>query len=122
MRGGMVKLDLNEIVQYKGRRITVTPTAFECLPLVRGYLLRVARTGGTVTYGEVRSDLGLPYAATGMGRLLDLVSIDCFRRGEPSLAALVVSASTGEVGADFDGDAAAERRDLVEFWSSGEAR
>lgn len=74
--GEVVKLELGEVVEYKGRRITVTPTAFECLPLVRGYLVRVVRSGRTVTYGEVRADLDLPYAVTGMGRLLDLVSID----------------------------------------------
>lgn len=116
-----MKVELGEVVEYKGRRVTVTPTAHECLPLVRGYLVRVARSGEVVTYGDLRDDLGLPYAATGMGRLLDLVSIDCFRRSEPSLAALVVSASTGEVGSDFDGDAAAQRRDLSAFWSGRRA-
>jgi hypothetical protein len=29
--------------------------------------------------------------------LLDLISEDCFRRDEPSLASLVVNGSTGEV-------------------------
>ncbi|GAA2725787.1 hypothetical protein CAE01nite_20810 [Cellulomonas aerilata] len=51
----------------------------------------------------------MPYLVHGMGRLLDLLSEDCFRRNEPSLASIVVNASTGEVGADFDGDASAER-------------
>jgi hypothetical protein len=52
-----------------------------------------------------------------MGRLLDLLSVDCDRRGEPSLAAIVVNAVTGEIGDDFDGDAAAERRRLYANWT-----
>ncbi len=104
-----LKLRLGEKVAMKGRIITVTETAFGCLPGVRDHLIEVARSGSTMTYGDLRSDLGLPYRPQGMGRLLDLLSEDCFRRGEPSLASIVVSGSTGEVGSDFDGDPEAER-------------
>lgn len=62
-----------------------------------------------MTYAELHDHLDLPYAVNGMGRLLDLLSEDCIRRGEPSLAAIVVNASTGEVGDDFAGDPVAER-------------
>lgn len=105
-----------EKVEMKGRRITVTPTAYDCLPRLRDYLIDVARHDGRVTYGQVVRDLDLPYLPRGMGRLLDLLSEDCHRRNEPSLAALVVSDSSGEVGSDFAGDAAAERRELVLHW------
>jgi hypothetical protein len=87
----------------------VTPTAFAWLPRVRDRLVEAARARETVTYGELREELGLPYLVQGMGRLLDLVSEDCARRGEPSLASVVVNASTGEVGHDFAGDPGAER-------------
>ena len=107
--GMVLQLRRGEKVAVKGRTVTVTPTAFECLPRVRERLVEAARAGETVTYGELREELGLPYLVQGMGRLLDLVSVDCLRRGEPSLASMVVNASTGEVGADFDGDPAAER-------------
>lgn len=43
-----------------------------------------------------------------MGRLLDLLSEDCIRGGEPSLAAIVVNSTTGEVGIAF-GDPIRER-------------
>lgn len=91
------------------RTVTVTPTAFACLPRVRDRLVEAAEARETVTYGELREELGLPYLVQGMGRLLDLVSVDCARRGEPSLASLVVNASTGEVGGDPDGGSVAER-------------
>jgi hypothetical protein len=98
-----------EKVAMKGRTITVTEVALDCLPRVRDRLIEMAKAGQTVTYGELRQELDLPYPANGLGRLLDLLSEDCFRRREPSLASLVVNASTGEVGSDFDGDAVAER-------------
>lgn len=37
-------------------------------------------------------------AARHMGPLLSMIAHDCAARGEPSLASLVVSAATGEVG------------------------
>jgi hypothetical protein len=39
----------------------------------------------------------------GSGRALDLLSWDCERRGEPSLACLFVRQSDGEVGSGFGG-------------------
>lgn len=102
-------LRLGERLVIKGRTVTVTETAHACLPRVRAHLVEVASAGETITYGELRQELSLPYLVQGMGRLLDLVSEDCFRRGEPSLASVVVNAGTGEVGSDFEGDAARER-------------
>jgi hypothetical protein len=109
-------LSLGEQVEVKGRRMTVTPKAYDCLPKVRDRLIEIARAGGTTTYGRLVADLGLPYLPRGLGRLLDLLSEDCSRRHEPSLAALVVSDSTGEVGADFDGDAASMRGEVYAHW------
>lgn len=114
--GADLRLALGERVVVRGRVATVTPTAFACLPRVRDRLVEAALAEETVTYGELREELGLPYLVQGMGRLLDLVGEDCARRGEPSLATLVVNASTGEVGYDDEADrgerepAAAERR------------
>lgn len=102
-------LKMGERFEMKGRTLTVTPTAFECLPRVRTILIEAARSGETVTYSEMHDQLDLPYAVNGMGRLLDLLSEDCIRRREPSLAAIVVNATTGEVGEDFAGDPVAER-------------
>lgn len=98
-----------EKLRIKGRVVTVTSTAFDCLPRVRDRLIEAARARETLTYGELRDELELPYPSQGMGWLLDLVIEDCSRRGEPSLASLVVNASTREVGHDFDGDAPSER-------------
>jgi hypothetical protein len=109
-------LKLGERVEMKRRTLTVTQTAFDCLPRTRDFLIDVAREGLTVTYGEVKGDLDLPYAPNGMGRLLDLLSEDCDRRDEPSLAALVVNQTTGEVGHDFAGDAVTERERTYRYW------
>jgi hypothetical protein len=115
--GMALYLHLHEKVPMKGRNVTVTETAFSCLPEVRDHLIRVAKAGATITYGDLQAALDLPYRPQGMGRLLDLLSEDCFRRGEPSLASIVVNASTGEVGSDFDGDPVSERELVYRHWT-----
>ncbi len=62
-------LKLRERVELKGRTLTVTPAAFDCLPRIRDFLITVAHAGATVTYGELREQLHLPYAPVGMGPL-----------------------------------------------------
>lgn len=109
-------LRLGETVEMKGRRMTVTSKAFDALPKMRDHLIEVARRRDTITYGQLVGDLALPYLPRGLGRPLDLLSEDCFRRKEPSLAALVVSDSTGEVGSDFGGDPLAERAAIYSYW------
>jgi hypothetical protein len=109
-------LRVGDKVPMKGRNITVTPKAAEWLPRIRAQLIEVAQAGGTITYGGLKADVGMPHPTNGLGRLLDLLSEDCFRRKEPSLASLVVNGSTGEVGSDFDGDAATERVLVYKRW------
>ena len=67
MLGMVLLLREGEKVAVKGRWVTVTPTAFDCLPRVRARLVEAARAGETVTYGELREELGLPYLVQGMG-------------------------------------------------------
>lgn len=118
MRVMALTLRRGEKIPIKGRTVTVTDLAYESMPAVRAYLIGVARNGGTTTYGELKDDLELSYVPQGLGRLMDLLSVDCTRRDEPSLAALVVTGHTGEVGYDFAGDAAAERELLYNFWAA----
>ena len=102
-------LKLGEEIPIKGRIVRVTQDAYDHLPAIRNELIRVAVDGETITYSELKARLRLPWATNGMGRMLDLLSADCQRREEPSLAAIVVGQQTGEVGHDFDGDPVAER-------------
>jgi len=49
--------------------------------------------------------------------VLDVLTIDCRNRREPSLAALVVhKGGDGDVGSGFIGDAAAERNECYRHW------
>ena len=115
--GPGLHLNLGEKVPIKQSTLTVTETDVAVLPRLRDYLMGVARARGTVTYTEVKVDLELPHAVNGLGRLLDLLSVECVdRRGEPSLAALVVAQDTGEVGADFEGDPVATRDEVYAHW------
>lgn len=58
-------LQLGERFEMKGRMLTVTPTAFECLPRIRAFVVEVARVGGTVTYAELHDRLDLFHAVSG---------------------------------------------------------
>lgn len=106
----------NERLDIKGRSLRVTRLDLEVGPRVRDLLIEVARQRKAITYGELKSDASLTHAVNGIGRLLDVLSEDCRRRGEPSLAPVVVNASTGEVGADYLGNSVDDRRALYEYW------
>lgn len=95
--------------EVNGKVRNVTKTAVSCLPRVRAHLIGIARACETVSYSHLRRALELPYAVNGMGWLLDVLTEDCRRRGEPSLAALVVTVGTGEVGVQYPGQATQER-------------
>ncbi len=109
-------LRLHEKVTVKGTNLAVTELDIASLPVLRARLIEVARARGTTTYGALKTDLELRHAVNGLGRLLDLVGEDCQRRGEASLAALVVAQGTGEVGAGANGDAEQQRHTLYQHW------
>lgn len=113
-----VGLWLGRKVPFKDSILTVTETDLKVLPRMRDYLIAVAEQHGTVTYGEMKADLHLMHAVNGLGRLLDLLSFDCDKREEPSLAALVVSKRNQEVGDSFAGDAADERALAYARWGT----
>ena len=98
------------------RRLHVTERDLECVTSMRQLLIAEARARATVTYGELVRDLALPVPPKGLGRLLALLSEDCERRGEPTLAAIVVTQSTGEVGHGYGDGAQSDREALYRFW------
>jgi hypothetical protein len=114
-----VRVLVGETVTTAKRRIHVSERDVESVALMREMLIEEARARATVTYGELVRDLALPTSPKGLGRLLDLLSEDCTRRGEPTLAAIVVTATTGEVGRGYGDGAAADRDALYRHWSQG---
>lgn len=111
-------LRLHEKVTVKGTTLSVTELDIASLPVLRARLIEVARARGTTSYGALKTDLELRHAVNGLGRLLDLVGEDCRRRGEASLAALVVTQGTGEVGAGAEGNAEQQRHTLYQHWGA----
>ncbi len=111
-------LTLGERVAVKGATLTVTVKDVLWVPSVRDRLIELARRGETTTYGDLKANIGLPHAVHGLGRLLDLVAEDCARRGEPDLAALVVTKASAEVGSDYGGDPVAARDRLLRHWAA----
>jgi hypothetical protein len=88
------------------------------LPDLRAVLVDAARRQATVTYRDLAAALGHAYLQQGLGPVLDVLAVDCGRRGEPRLDALVVTAAHGEVGEGFDGDAARDREACWSFWGA----
>ena len=121
---GRLKVSPDELVVLPwrgGAQVRVTQLRFESLRLLRPFLISVARNGTTITYGEASQAINENFFARGMGTLMDILSLDCQRRGEPSLAALVVRKDKGEVGYAFVGDPALTRQACYAFWSGGTA-
>lgn len=110
-------LQAGETVTTATRRLHVSARDIESVTAMRSMLIEEAQARATVTYGEVVRDCGLPVPPKGLGRLLVLLSEDCARRGEPTLAAIVVTAGSGEVGHGYGDDAAADREALYAHWS-----
>ncbi|WP_166139178.1 hypothetical protein [Nocardioides ochotonae] len=113
-----MRIKAGDEVDLGDRDVTVGELAARSLPLARAYLIGVARAGGQVTYGEMVRDLELPHEPQDVGHLLDLLSVDCLERGEPSLAALVVTAGTLDVGHGYGSDPEIERTLLHRRWLS----
>ena len=99
-----------------GGRVRVTPLMGRVLPGLRNVLVEVARRRATITYGELATALDHAYLQQGLGPVLDVLAVDCARRNEPRLDALVVTRGRGEVGQGFGGDAAREREACWSFW------
>jgi hypothetical protein len=93
---------------------TVSEADLLRVSLLRGACIAAAWNRSTFRYGDLAALLGL--VPQGMGRSLDLLSVDCARRGEPSLAALLVTAETGRCSEGFVGDAEVERERCYSHW------
>ncbi len=76
----------------------LTPRLAQATNAARSVLIEVAQHREVITYGELSDSIGRSVLPRHMGPLLSMIGHDCAARGEPSLASLVVSAATGEVG------------------------
>ena len=100
-----------------GQRMhTLTPRLAEATARSRAVLIDAAAHREVITYGELSELIGGLVLPRHMGPLLHMVSHDCAARGEPDLPALVVSASTGEVGTPDGSWAPPQRLACWERW------
>ncbi|WP_167146115.1 hypothetical protein [Actinomyces sp. ZJ308] len=97
----------------------LTPRLAQSTIAARSVLIDVAQHREVITYGELSDSIGRGVLPRHMGPLLCMISHDCRARGEPSLAALVVSAATGEVGTEDESWAPPERLACWARWSGG---
>ncbi|QZE10841.1 hypothetical protein SEA_CHISANAKITSUNE_75 [Gordonia phage ChisanaKitsune] len=72
----------------------------QMIPITRAVLKFCAERRMTITYGELARSVG-SYNPRSIGRLLDVVCIDCIHRNEPPLTALVVRSDSGMASREF---------------------
>ncbi|QGJ92968.1 hypothetical protein SEA_KABOCHA_79 [Gordonia phage Kabocha] len=72
----------------------------QMIPIARAVLKACAIKRQTITYGELVKAIG-SYNHHSIGRLLDVVWLDCAHRGEPLLTTLVVRKDTGKAAVEF---------------------
>ncbi len=118
---GQLEVSVGELLprpSRTGRTVRVTPLMGRVLPRMREILVDVARRRATITYGELATALDHAYLQQGLGPVLDVLAVDCARRDQPRLDALVVTRASGEVSHGFDGDAARDRQACWAHWAS----
>ena len=99
------------------RSYTLTPRLAEATARSRTVLIDTARHREVITYGELSLATGSIVLPRHMGPMLHMLGHDCACRGEPDLAALVVSAATGEVSTRDGSWAPPEREACWSYWA-----
>ena len=117
LEGLGLALVVGERYQVGRRQYTLTPRLALATTRARSALIEAARERDVLTYGELSEAIGGLVLPRHMGPLLHMLEHDCAERDEPGLAALVVSAVTGEVGTPDVGWAPPQRRIVWAHWA-----
>ncbi|QKD79548.1 hypothetical protein [Actinomyces marmotae] len=100
------------------RQYLLSERLARAVALCREALIEVAEHREVITYGELSDEIAGAVLPRHMGPLLSMIAHDCAARDEPSLASLVVSASTGEVSTPDARWAPPSRQACWDLWSS----
>ena len=84
-----LKIRRGEVIETEAGPIKATAADLAWLRQIRAFLLAVFAQQGHVDAAELKEHVGLPHQLEEVARLLELLTSDCTRRGEPSLADLV---------------------------------
>ncbi|QPL06281.1 MULTISPECIES: hypothetical protein [Actinomyces] len=117
LEGLELAIVVGERYQVGRRQHTLTPRLALATARARSALIEAARERDVLTYGELSEAIGGLVLPRHMGPLLHMLAHDCAARGEPGLAALVVSAATGEVGTPDAGWAPPQRQTVWAHWA-----
>lgn len=84
-----LKIRRGEVVKTEHGPIKATAADVTWLRQIRAFLLEVFAQQRQVNASELKEHVGFPHQLDEVGHLLELLTEDCTRRGEPSLSALV---------------------------------
>src|SRR4051794_24780498 len=88
----------------KAKPIKVTDRLYEAVLRMRSALIVAAKRRSTLTYSEVAAAIDNLFSQRNLTKALDLLAYDCVKRGEPSLASLVVTKLDGETSTGYVGN------------------
>jgi hypothetical protein len=84
-----LKIRRGEVIETGRGPIKATATDLAWLRQIRAFLLAVFAQQRHVDAADLKEHVGLPHQLEEVARLLELLTQDCTRRGEPSLTDLV---------------------------------
>ena len=84
-----LKIRRGEVVETERGPIKAAAADIAWLRQIRAFLLEVFAQQRHVDAAELKEHVGFPHQLDELGHLLELLTEDCTRRGEPSLSALV---------------------------------
>lgn len=110
----LTHLTIGEVVNHQnGTRLTVNDFDILRVALLRGLTIGACKSNATIPLGKAAEVLGV--ADSAIGRYQELLDVDCVRRSEPSLASVVVNATTGE---NSEWQGAYLRPKVYRYWSN----
>lgn len=101
----------------RGRTVNVDDTMLTAIARARAALIVVAQNRRTITYKALDAAMDRLLGYRNLGDMLDILSEDCFRRNEESLAGLVVRSDTHEVGDGYVGAPREDRSKVHDQWN-----
>ena len=111
-----LKIRHGQVIETESGPIKVTAVDLAWVRQIRSFLLAVFAQQGRVDAAELKELVGLPHQLDEVARLLELLTADCTRRGEPSLADLVegVPEAAEQVGEPTEAISQADINDLLD--------
>ena len=114
-----LKIRRGEAVETSLGLIKVSPSDVAWLRPIRAFLLGVFAEQRQIDAAQLKEQVGFPHELHDVARLLALLAEDCARRGEPSLADLVLEVPAAREASSGESTALISQNDINELLAEG---